>query len=58
MFSKTIISLAFFFIMLLGLILAIKDQQYALFTIGLIGYFLVAISTNACKCYRKMRQSH
>ena len=44
MFSKSIISLAFLFIMLLGLILAIRDQQYVVFSIGLIGYFLMAIS--------------
>jgi hypothetical protein len=54
MFSKTIISLAFLFIMLLGLILAIRDQQYVLFGIGIGGYFLLAISSSLCKSYRKI----
>jgi heme O synthase-like polyprenyltransferase len=54
MFAKTIISLGFLFIMLLGLLLAIQDQQYILFAIGIGGYFLVAISAELCKCYRKL----
>jgi len=54
MFAKTIISLGFLFIMLFGLLLAIRDQQYVLFTIGICGYFLVAISSDLCKCYRKL----
>jgi len=58
MFSKTIISLAFLFIMLLGLILAIRDQEYALFVIGLGGYFLSAITPSLCKCCRKLNSSH
>ena len=58
MFAKTIISLGFLFIMLFGLIHAIRDQQYVLFAIGLGGYFLVSISSSMCKCVRKMRSSN
>ncbi len=58
MFSKTIISLAFLFIMLLGLILAIRDQEYALFVIGLGGYFLSAITPSLCKCSRKFKSTN
>lgn len=58
MFSKTIISLAFLFIMLFGLMLAIRDQQYVLFAIGIGGYFLVSISPSLCKCYRKLLSSN
>ncbi len=54
MFAKTIISLGFLFIMLFGLLLAIRDQQYILFAIGISGYFLVAVSSDLCKCYRKL----
>jgi len=54
MFAKTIISLGFLFIMLFGLILAIRDQQYVMFAIGIGGYFLVAISSSLCKSYRKL----
>ena len=54
MFAKTIISLGFLFIMLFGLFLAIRDQQYILFAIGIGGYFLVSISSSLCKCYRKL----
>lgn len=57
MFTKTIFSLAFLFLMLFGLILAIRDQEYALFTIGLIGYFLMAISSNLCKDFKKLGSS-
>jgi hypothetical protein len=57
MFTKTIFSLAFLFIMLFGLILAIRDQQYVLFTIGMIGYFLMAISSRLCKDYKKLGSS-
>ena len=57
MFTKTIFSLAFLFIILFGLILAIRDQQYVLFTIGLIGYFLMAISSNLCKDFKKLGSS-
>ncbi len=53
MFSKTIISLAFLAIMLLGLVLAIQDQQYTLFAIGMGGYFLSAISPSLCKLFKK-----
>ena len=53
MFSKTMISLTFLFIMLFGLLLAIRDEQYVMFVIGLIGYFLVAISSCLCKGYKK-----
>jgi hypothetical protein len=55
MFAKTIISLGFLFIMLFGLLIAIRDQQYVLFAIGIGGYLLVAISSELCKCYRKLR---
>jgi hypothetical protein len=58
MFAKTIISLGFLFIMLFGLLLAIRDQQYVLFAIGIGGYFLVSISSSLCKCYRKMHSSN
>jgi hypothetical protein len=58
MFSKSIISLAFLFITLLGLILAIRDQQYVVFSIGLIGYFLMAISSSLCKGISKLRAPH
>ena len=57
MFTKTIFSLAFLFVMLFGLILAIRDQQYVLFIIGLIGYFLMAISSNLCKDFKKLGSS-
>ena len=58
MFTKTIFSLAFLFIILFGLFLAIRDEQYVLFTIGLIGYFLVAISSSLCKGYKKLGSSN
>jgi len=54
MFAKTIISLGFLFIMLFGLLLAIRDQQYVLFAIGIGGYFLVAISPELCKSFKKL----
>jgi hypothetical protein len=54
MFAKTIISSGFFVIMLLGLIFAIKDQQYTLFAVGMGGYFLAAISSTLCKAYKKL----
>jgi hypothetical protein len=54
MFAKTTISLGFFIIMLLGLIMAIQNQQYTLFAIGMGGYFLTAISSTLCKLYRKL----
>lgn len=57
MFTKTILSLAFLFLMLFGLILAIRGQGYVLFTIGLIGYFLMAISSNLCKDFKKLGSS-
>jgi len=57
MFTKTIFSLAFLFLMLFGLILAIRDQGYVLFTIGLIGYFLMAISSHLCKDFKKLGSS-
>ncbi len=58
MFTKTIFSLAFLFIILFGLFLAIRDEQYVLFTIGLIGYFLIAISSSLCKGYKKLGSSN
>jgi hypothetical protein len=58
MFTKTIFSLAFLFITLFGLILAIRDEQYILFTIGLVGYFLVAFSSSLCKSYKKLGSSN
>ena len=58
MFTKTIFSLTFLFITLFGLILAIRDEQYVLFTIGLVGYFLIAISSSLCKSYKKMGSSN
>lgn len=54
MFAKTMISLVFLFVMLFGLLLAIRDQQYIMFGIGIGGYFLVAISQNLCKCRTKV----
>jgi hypothetical protein len=54
MFAKTIISLGFLFLMLFGLIVAIRDQQYTMFTIGIVGYLLVAIAPNLCKSSRKL----
>ena len=58
MFTKSILSLVFLFIILFGLILAIRDQQYVLFTIGMIGYFLMAISSRLCKDYKKLGSSN
>lgn len=58
MFSKTIISLTFLFITLFGLLIAIRDEQYVMFAIGLIGYFLVAISSSLCKGYKKFGSSN
>ncbi len=54
MFAKTIISLGFLFIMLFGLLLAIRDQQYVIFAIGIGGYFLASISSDLCKSFKKL----
>jgi hypothetical protein len=58
MFTKSILSLVFLFIILFGLILAIREQTYVLFTIGMIGYFLMAISSRLCKDFKKMGSSN
>ena len=57
MFSKSLISLACLFIMLFGLLLAIQDQRYTLFILGVIAYCLCALSESLCSLFKKLRQS-
>mgnify|MGYP003333390658 FL=1 len=57
MFSKTLISLACLFLMLFGLLLAIQEQRYTLFILGVIAYCLCALSESLCSLFKKLRQS-
>ncbi|MDP3620434.1 MAG: hypothetical protein Q8R65_00750 [Polynucleobacter sp.] len=53
MFAKTIISLLSAFTIVIGLVVFIKSGEYGIFVIGMIAYFLVAISGNLCaRCKR------
>jgi hypothetical protein len=48
MFAKTLISLLSVFTIVIGLVVFISNGDYAIFAIGMIAYFLVAISGNLC----------
>jgi heme/copper-type cytochrome/quinol oxidase subunit 3 len=48
MFAKTLISTLSALTIVVGLIVFIRSGEYAIFAIGMIAYFLVAISQNIC----------
>jgi len=54
MFAKTLISTLSVLTIVIGLIVFIRTGEYAIFTIGMIAYFFVAISQNICaRCQRQ-----
>jgi hypothetical protein len=48
MFAKTLISTLSALTIVVGLIVFIQTGEYAIFAIGMIAYFLVAVSQNIC----------
>jgi len=48
MFAKTLISVLSAATIVVGLVVFISNGDYAIFAIGMIAYFLVAISGNLC----------
>jgi hypothetical protein len=56
MFAKTLISVLSAVTIVVGLVVFISSGDYAIFAIGMIAYFLVAISGNLCK-YSNRRNS-
>jgi heme/copper-type cytochrome/quinol oxidase subunit 3 len=52
MFAKTLISTLSVLTIVVGLIVFIRSGEYAIFAIGMIAYFLVAISQNVCARYQ------
>ena len=54
MFAKTLISVLSAVTIVVGLVVFISNGDYAIFAIGMIAYFLVAISGNLCTyCNRR-----
>jgi hypothetical protein len=54
MFAKTLISVLSAVTIVVGLVVFISNGDYAIFAIGMITYFLVAISGNLCTyCNRR-----
>jgi hypothetical protein len=54
MFAKTLISVLSAATIVVGLAVFISNGDYAIFAIGMIAYFLVAISGNVCTyCNRR-----
>ena len=51
MFAKNLISILSAATIVIGLIVFIKNGDYAIFTIGMIAYLLIAISGNLCTLY-------
>ena len=53
MFAKTLISTLSALTIIVGLVVFIRTDDYAIFAIGMIAYFLVAISGNLCTYYNR-----
>ena len=54
MFAKTLISTLSALTIIVGLVVFIRNGEYAIFAIGMIAYFLVAVSGNLCTyCNRR-----
>jgi hypothetical protein len=54
MFAKTLISTLSALTIIVGLVVFIRTDDYAIFAIGMIAYFLIAISGNVCTyCNRR-----
>jgi len=55
MFAKTLISVLSAVTIMVGLVVFISNGDYAIFAIGMIAYFLVAISGNLCTFYNRRK---
>jgi hypothetical protein len=55
MFAKTLISTLSAATIVVGLVVFIRNGDYAIFTIGMIAYLLVAISGNLCAFYNRRK---
>ena len=55
MFAKTLISTLSVATIVVGLVVFIRNGDYAIFTIGMIAYFLIAISGNLCTFYNRRK---
>jgi hypothetical protein len=55
MFAKTLISILSAATIVIGLVVFISNSDYTIFTIGMIAYFLVAISGNLCTYYNRLK---
>jgi hypothetical protein len=54
MFAKTLISTLSALTIIVGLVVFIRTDDYTIFAIGMIAYFLIAISGNLCTyCNRR-----
>lgn len=55
MFAKTILSCIAVAITIIGLLLYFDSQNLTIFTIGIISYFLIALSSSIkCKCWNSL----
>lgn len=56
MFAKTILSCLAVVITIIGLLMYFGSQDATVFTIGIISYFLIALSSNMkCKCWNSLK---
>ncbi len=55
MFAKTLISTLSALTIVIGLIVFIRTDDYAIFAIGMIAYLLVAVSGNLCTFYNRLK---
>jgi hypothetical protein len=55
MFAKTLISILSALTIVVGLVVFIRNGDYAIFTIGMIAYLLIAISGNLCTFYSRLK---
>jgi hypothetical protein len=55
MFAKTLISVLSAATIVIGLVVFIRNGDYAIFAIGMIAYLLIAISGNLCTFYNRRK---